>query len=329
MLLIIEFSDMRCNHINDCLYCLNETAKGEDKSFKSTEASAKLSKGKTKQKILPSIVSKIESTPVDVAPVLMSQRPFGQFNIRGVAVGVDKLFLAQQASPVIKVFDSNTLKSQADITVKDLKNPWDIVAVCGQLMISEQNEPKLHKFVNEEEQTYFTLEGAKATLSVTPSRTILVSYPSKRMIEEYMPDGIIVNQIYIGSDRIIASHAMLFSTEEFIVTDIKSQPNRLVKLNCAGTPVDEYGGPTRVDTAPLNMPQYLIAYHSGDILVADQNNDRIVLMSSKLEFKRELIQPKDNLKKPIRMCLDVLNGRLYVAEEKQNRVKVFNLLSSI
>jgi hypothetical protein len=52
---------------------------------------------------------------------------------------------------------------------------------------------------------------------------------------------------------------------------------------------------------------------SGVILVADLNNDRIVMLSPTLSFIKTVVS---GLEKPLRMWFDEQTGRLFVADNK-------------
>ena len=125
-------------------------------------------------------------------------------------------------------------------------------------------------------------------------------------------------------------HAIKLSTEEFIVADIKGIQHHLVKLNEFRRSHRRIRRPNQNGHKTFEQASVLDCYFkNGDFLVVEQNNERFLLMSSALELKTEMYFPKNTMKKPFRMCLDELNGRLYVAEEKRSRLKIFNVLPEI
>ena len=85
---------------------------------------------------------------------------------------------------------------------------------------------------------------------------------------------------------------------------------------------------SKLEMSSLKTPEYLIRGGEDYILVADKENNRILLLDIYLELVKELISPRLDLEKPLRMCLDRSSGRLFVAEEKQNQLKIFSFPST-
>ena len=259
--------------------------------------------------------------------MLLPQRPFVEKNIRGIAIGLDQLFVVQQLSSEIQVFDLQTLKKQRSIFKREIKNLWDIVESSGHLYVSEQNRAIIYKFTFERCCAKWNAASFSATLSTTQEGNILASYPSTNTVVEYTPEGIRLHQLSLGCQLISPSHAILLRTGEYIVCDIMGHEHRLVKLNNSGNGIREFGRLSQLEKTPLKAPRYLIGCGGNHIMIADQDNNRILLMNSNLELIRELVLSEHNLEKPFRMCLDRSSGRLFVAEQGQHRLKIFEFPS--
>jgi len=80
-------------------------------------------------------------------------------------------------------------------------------------------------------------------------------------------------------------------------------------------------------TNELNQPMYMCVDSHGLLLVADNENDRVRLLSPSLSLVRDLLTgPVSDLRSPHRLCLDETRGRLYVVENVLNgRVLVFRV----
>jgi hypothetical protein len=94
-----------------------------------------------------------------------------------------------------------------------------------------------------------------------------------------------------------------------------------------GRVLQSYGGSKGSGSGQVNSPVRLAV--NGFILVADLNNDRVLMLSPKLTFIREVLT---KMRGVLRMSLDVYTGRLYVADCKwenkawiSGQVKVFNI----
>ena len=73
----------------------------------------------------------------------------------------------------------------------------------------------------------------------------------------------------------------------------------------------------------LSKPIRCIVDVYGNILVADQDNHRVLLLNHSLELLRVLITEQNGLKSPKRLHLDEESGRLYVGSE--GKVLVFRI----
>ena len=65
----------------------------------------------------------------------------------------------------------------------------------------------------------------------------------------------------------------------------------------------------------VSRPCHLSLYSEGRVLVADQGNDPILLLSSELRLQRVLIDTNSQVKlrRPTRLCYNELTSQLYVA----------------
>jgi len=71
-----------------------------------------------------------------------------------------------------------------------------------------------------------------------------------------------------------------------------------------------YGGPPGSGVGQLGFPRHLSVLGDRGVLVADFNNQRVVLLSCTLDFISELDRRLDFC--PYRLCLDERRHRLYV-----------------
>ena len=74
----------------------------------------------------------------------------------------------------------------------------------------------------------------------------------------------------------------------------------------------------------LNFPTHLAVDKGGFILVADTNNNRVIQMNASLEFIREIIPKSAGLTKPRRIHLNENTGHLYIAENNEKNIKIFD-----
>ena len=101
----------------------------------------------------------------------------------------------------------------------------------------------------------------------------------------------------------------------FVISQGENAENdhRVSIVDDNGAVLKSIGGKHGSSNGEFYSPAYLVVDESGFILVADQNNRRVVLLSPDLEFRREVIQEREGLRYPVRMDLDRTSGRLFVA----------------
>ena len=83
-----------------------------------------------------------------------------------------------------------------------------------------------------------------------------------------------------------------------------------------------YGGKPGSGDLQLNTPCYLALCSDDHVIVADNDNGRIVLLNSALEFVRYIL----DFHEPHRLFFDRNAGRLYVGECTNGNVKVFQVM---
>ena len=264
------------------------------------------------------------------------------YRIRGLAIRFQRLYVTQQIgkSSEIKLFDLKSLTPQNHMDLKMSKNLWDLSVLENEKMcLSDQNKEKFWVFNPQSISAWraHPVTSKSATLSETCEGNILVSCRSSKKLFEFSPKlDKFHTPISLESQDITPSHAVKLSTGEFVVSDVTTcTQHRIVKLNSNGEVMCEYGRATKVEnggtnrvgrgTQPLKMPAYLVRSRNDFILVADQDNDRILLMSPNLELVKELISPKHGLKKPFRMCLHEEYERLFVVHgSSQKEILIFS-----
>jgi len=83
-----------------------------------------------------------------------------------------------------------------------------------------------------------------------------------------------------------------------------------------------YGGKAGSGDLALHTPCYVAVAADNHVLVADNDNGRIVLLNSALEFVRYIL----DFHEPHRLYLDSAAGRLYVGECTNGNIKVFQFV---
>jgi len=105
-----------------------------------------------------------------------------------------------------------------------------------------------------------------------------------------------------------------------------TSPGVVSVVGVDGQVVHSYGQSQTSDVGQMKNPTSLAVTKNDDILVADQNNNRILSINRSTGCVQELALSVDGgIQQPFGLCLDESRGRLYVGERiGQYRVLVFD-----
>ena len=93
----------------------------------------------------------------------------------------------------------------------------------------------------------------------------------------------------------------------------------------SGSIIQCYGGAKGSGDGLLSHPRDLAVDRHGNVLVADYNNNKVVLLSPSLTHLGYITVPRHELKQPWALHLDLLTHRLYIAEYGTGRVFVLGV----
>ena len=242
--------------------------------------------------------------------------------IQGVAIDDSRIVLVQQSSSEIKVFDRDSLEPLESIIVNEMRNPWDIIAIEGVLYVSDKDKRCIFKISDKSEEKW-SVNSKLVTLSPAERDNILACcfFPNK--LVEYSPTGLMIFQIDLNARGISLSHAIQLYNGNYVICDTKMKSHRIVQLDDMGDTPMWQGPVSELDGKSMNTPRYLAKERHNIVLIADQNNDRI-LLHNPLTLAGETLPLKGHqIQSPYRICLDAIEKRLYVVEERQNKLLIF------
>jgi len=167
-------------------------------------------------------------------------------------------------------------------------------------------------------------------LSVNRDHNLLVACSDDKKLQEYTTDGRLVREICLAAGVGSPWHAIQFYTGEYVVSHCES-PGVVSVVGVDGGLLRSYGPSSSSDLGPMKYPSSLAVTKHGDILVADEGNNRILAMNSSLTRAQLFHIPADiKLTKPRALYLDETGDRLYVGEwGGECRIVVLNDLSCI
>jgi hypothetical protein len=307
-----------------------------------------------KQQIVLLCIVTVYDLHCSSATTLTHVIPRGNYPVVGVTCLASELFVVRQTPQQrIEVYDTTTFTQQRSISVSQLDKASGltscVVNMC--LYVSDHGNDRVHKVEMSDSSatsqqssygygyygydkvkkatTYWNVGVRPAGLCVTSVNNVLVTCNIENSVREYTTQGKMVRRITFQSVINSPWHVIQFSNDQFAVTF--SHGVRIV--NGQGKIVHSCGNTYVCGSAPgqVNNPKSLMQVNKDCILVADCNNNRMMLFSSTSNRTLEIALPTDGgLQGPWGFFLDIDLGRLFVGEYEGNRVFVFdNVYSSL
>jgi len=148
---------------------------------------------------------------------------------------------------------------------------------------------------------------------------VLVTCYVVRRIKEFSPRGDLLRDVTLPNDVINLSHAIQLTNGQFIVCH--GRPDDRVRRVCTVSAdgreiVHSHGGQPGSDTGHYKEPCHLAVDNNEFVFVADEDNQRVTLLSPTLNYIRQVVS-RDQVKwLPVLLCLDVQRRRLYVVDNE-------------
>jgi len=270
------------------------------------------------------LLTAVKSSVPTLTHAISSQ---GGYGVCGVTSLGDDIFLVRYDSQRIEVYDSKTFTLQRHIAVPGLGR-WPIgIAACARnrcIYLSDYDNERVCKVKLKRRKSIkkWSVASGPAGLSVNSAHNLIVACCEANRIQEYRPSGSLVREITLQSGVTRPWHAVQLTTGLYVLCQFTS-PGVVTVVGLEGQVVRRYG---QSHTGPKMITTCLAVTHNDSILVADQCNNRILLMNTSLSSVEELaLSVDDRIQLPCSLHLDVSRGRLYIGEwGGQHRVLVFD-----
>jgi len=191
------------------------------------------------------------------------------------------------------------------------------------LYLANEVNDHIYRLQLDGSQTKWSVKDKPAKLSVTSQFNVLVTIRTKRLLKVFTTDGKQLLKINLQSDVTNPWHSIQLSDDKFLVCHGSSSRgdiiHRVCTVNNSGHVTGFYGGPKgSADVGQLEGPCYIIVDKGGFIYVCEFYNNRVLLLSPRLEYVREILS-RDQLQwTPCAGCLSADGRYLYVAVSKMN-----------
>jgi len=255
-------------------------------------------------------------------------------DVVGAVMGVtqlhDKVYIVCSQTSTITRFNAATHQRLTDIDVKDLSDPYDIVAcertsqlyVAGDVKcvwrVSSDGTDIKHWLPKSPDDTFRPLR-----LSVTSTRLLVTSY-YPHQLRQFDADGDELRRVQLP-DNAIPYHSVESPTGTFIVSlkNTQLEQYQVAEVNTGGEVLRQFSGSRLIS---LRFTPHVAVDSHGNIFVADHYSHQILLLDDHLSLRHVIIDEHQlNYKGPSRLCYREDKGQLLVGL-KYRKVAVFDVL---
>ena len=146
----------------------------------------------------------------------------------------------------------------------------------------------------------------------------MTSQSSKKLFE-YTDTGTLVRKISLPINVDDPRHSVQLDNSQFLASH-SGKMHRVCLIDDEAKLIKSFVGSGR-----LNCPNQFVVDRNGFILVADRDNHRVVLLNAQLESVKHLIPTSAGIRKIFAIALDEHSGKLYVPDDANKQIKVFQL----
>jgi len=241
----------------------------------------------------------------------------------------DDVFVVRWKSQQVEVYDAVTFTLQRHITVHGLGLRIYGMIACATnkcLYLSNWNNDSVHRVELSADNAVmkWSVASRPVGLSVNIAHNLVVTCDETNKLQEYTTKGSLVREICLQSGVSEPWRAVQLSTGDYVVSQWTS-PGVVSVVGVDGRVVHSYGQSQTSDVGQMKHPSGLAVTKNDNILVADEDNNRILSIRSTGCVQELALSVDDGIREPRGLCLDESRGRLYIGEfGGQSRVLVFD-----
>ena len=257
--------------------------------------------------------------------------PSSSAPVTGIAVLSDKLYVSRWGSYQAVIYCPTTFQQQSSFSFPAYPRGYGTqlrsMTACdinNCLCASDQYTYYVYKAdcQNNYMCSQWSVGDSPHGLSVTSSHNFLVALRDDHSLREYSANGALIRQIPLQPAGITSPvHAVQLSQDRYAVTH-HGPKHQFSIVDSDGKLVQSYGD----DAGNLNNPYGIAVDKRGKVLVADQSNNRILVICSKTLEAYPLPLPDCELDGPYSLHYDAANDRLYIGEWNGGRIICCKLL---
>ena len=266
--------------------------------------------------------------------------------VMGVAWLEENIYVVYKSSNIVYVHpDQESIDGSKDgnIELKGMKDPWDMMAskLSRSIFISDLDNRCLWRIqMPGREISRWEVDGTPWTMSISSSDVLVVDVvrDDRHYLNLYRSsDVMLIELIPLPTEMKVLYHAVQFSNGNFIIShSTNDDPDVYLtsELSVDGRKFIRSFDPRSFASIGLNdwMPRHLSIDEDGNIFIADNNNDRVVLLNSRWTDVQILLnRDQHSIESPRRLCYIQEKQQLIVGQwisgGSADDVRVFNLCS--
>ena len=244
--------------------------------------------------------------------------PKGNY-VGGVTSLGNDVFVVRRKDKQIEVYDAVTFTLQRCLTVPHLGSRVFGLAVCPRnkcIYASDCDNSSVHRVELSGSNAVMKWSVARepAGLTVNRAQNLLVVSRDESKLQEFTTHGTLLRNIQMSSGTGSPLDAIDLPTGQFVVSYYGSFHGVCV-VDTTGAVIRSYGGQRGSRLTEMNHPAGLAVDKHGNILVADQANNRLLVLDGSLTSAHEMSVSVDGgLNYPFGLWYDKSRGRLYIGE---------------
>jgi len=243
----------------------------------------------------------------------------------------DDVFAVRHKSQQVEVYDAVRFTLQRRLSVPGLgcySLGLAAFAANNCLYASDFNSDRIHRveLSGSNAVTQWPVGRGPAGLTVNTDQKVLVVIQDERQLQQFTTDGTLLQTIQLQRDTEVPRRVVELSSGQFVISHI-GRHHRVCLLGAKGAVVRSYGGTPGSDRTNLKGPAGLAVDKHGNVLVAVESNNRLLVLDRSLTTARVMPVTVDGgLKGPCSLCYDKSRGRLYIGEWSGQRVIIIDHL---
>ena len=237
-----------------------------------------------------------------------------------VAFLEEQLYLLLQSSPRLNVFDAVSFKSHGSITIPGLQQSKFVadITACSFyrcLYIADAENTRIIRLEMPSKHKIWPVQdiNSDSVISVTSSHDLLVLCGESNKLKLFGTNGVLRSTIALEPDHVTCALEFMTPGQYLVTHGRDSDPlHRVCIVNSEGKILRAYGG--FKGSYMLDNPSSVAVDKDGFVYVDDEANDRLVVLTSTLEFIQSLprVFPRSSSSFRRRMKMDDLK-HVYVS----------------